>query len=96
MNGVVLRPLSNTQIMYYENSINNIDMGFISDRQHKPGTFHYELMTSERIMNVTETILEEDTGFIGVMYPVYTTLAPLIFVIVILMLLFFIVLLTIK
>ena len=47
-------------------------------------------------MNVTEKILEDDTGFIGVMYPVYTTLAPLIFVIVIIMLLFYIVLLTLR
>ena len=45
-------------------------------------------------MNVTEKSLEDYTGFIGVMYQVYTTLAPLIFVIVIITLLFYVVLFT--
>ena len=45
-------------------------------------------------MNVTEQSLEDYTGFIGVMYQVYTTLAPLIFVIVIITLLFYFVLFT--
>ena len=71
-------------------------MGFISYGQRKSGSFYHVQMISDSIMNATEKLLEDDTGFISVMYPVYTTLAPLIFVIVIIMLLFYIVLLTLR
>ena len=47
-------------------------------------------------MNDTTKPLGDDQGFISVMYPVYTTIAPLVFVVVIFMLLFYIIILTLK